>query len=198
MVNSKIYSLILLSLLSFARAQDEDPDTTTTITTTPVQEQTTTVGLQEDVIGTEYIFTDSNGVLTTTTVIGTTETNPYTLAPETTTEDPTTSTPATATDATSTASSSGAASSVPKDQFSSLSGSSSSQAGITTTSTTTEDSDETYSPPATSAAGNPYFTEIKIDVPPGVYSTSTMYTNTVLDSGKTAVLELVVLHTAVC
>ena len=73
MLSSKIYSLVLLSLFGLARSAD---DVTTTITTTPYVTATTTVGLQEDIYATEYIYTDDNGKLTTTTVLASTVTNP--------------------------------------------------------------------------------------------------------------------------
>ena len=71
MLSSKIYSLVLLSLFGLARSAD---DVTTTITTTPYVTATTTVGLQEDIYATEYIYTDDNGKLTTTTVLASTVT----------------------------------------------------------------------------------------------------------------------------
>ncbi|KAF6069374.1 hypothetical protein FOB64_003027 [Candida albicans] len=85
MLSSKIYSLVLLSLFGLARSAD---DVTTTITTTPYVTATTTVGLQEDIYATEYIYTDDNGKLTTTTVLASTVTNPAVLQGTTPTTKP--------------------------------------------------------------------------------------------------------------
>ena len=200
--SSRTYTLILLSLLNIVKAADEDYDATTTVTTTPIEQQTTTVGLQEDVYGTEYIFTDTNGILTTTTVYGTTEYGPYTLTPASESSSSSTiaaddtSVPSTQADEETSSSQSGSATAT-----ATTTKPISESPSITAASTVTDDAEEeeeTSSLVATTKAGNPYFTEIKINVPSGVYSTSTLYSETVLDSGKTAVLELVVLHTSAC
>ncbi|KAK6895657.1 hypothetical protein K6H09_001359 [Candida tropicalis] len=206
--SSRTYTLILLSLLNIVKAADEDYDATTTVTTTPIEQQTTTVGLQEDVYGTEYIFTDTNGILTTTTVYGTTEYGPYTLTPasesssSSTIAQDETSAQSTQADAETSANQSDSASTSATATATTTTSKSSSEApSITAASTVTDDADEeekSKSLVATTRVGNPYFTEIKINVPSGVYSTSTLYSETVLDSGKTAVLELVVLHTSAC
>lgn len=206
--SSRTYTLILLSLLNIVKAADEDYDATTTVTTTPIEQQTTTVGLQEDVYGTEYIFTDINGILTTTTVYGTTEYGPYTLTPasesssSSTIAQDETSAQSTQADAETSANQSDSASASATATATTTTSKSSSEApSITAASTVTDDADEeekSKSLVAATRVGNPYFTEIKINVPSGVYSTSTLYSETVLDSGKTAVLELVVLHTSAC
>ncbi|KGQ90846.1 hypothetical protein MEQ_01152 [Candida albicans P87] len=159
MLSSKIYSLVLLSLFGLARSAD---DVTTTITTTPYVTATTTVGLQEDIYATEYIYTDDNGKLTTTTVLASTVTNPAVLQETTPTTKP------------------------------SADPSSSDDNSNKPSSPTTATSDNSESSPTG------FFTEIKVEVPEGVYSTSTKYTHTVLDDGQTAALELVVLYTAFC
>lgn len=206
--SSRTYTLILLSLLNIVKAADEDYDATTTVTTTPIEQQTTTVGLQEDVYGTEYIFTDTNGILTTTTVYGTTEYGPYTLTPasessssSTIAQDETSAQSTQAAAETSANQSDSASASATATATTTTSKSSSEAPSITAASTVTDDAEEeekSKSLVATTRVGNPYFTEIKINVPSGVYSTSTLYSETVLDSGKTAVLELVVLHTSAC
>ena len=166
MLSSKIYSLVLLSLFGLARSAD---DVTTTITTTPYVTATTTVGLQEDIYATEYIYTDDNGKLTTTTVLASTVTNPAVLQEQWQLLQGTTPTTKPSADP-----------------------SSSDDNSNKPSSSTTATSDNSESSPTG------FFTEIKVEVPEGVYSTSTKYTHTVLDDGQTAALELVVLYTAFC
>ncbi|CAX45477.1 conserved hypothetical protein [Candida dubliniensis CD36] len=155
MLSSKIYSLVLLSLFGLVRSAD----ITTTVTTTPYVTATTTVGLQEDIYATEYIFTDENGKLTTTTVLASTVTNPAVLSGTKKSSDTTTS---------------------------------------STTTTNGNDKSSLESSLSFSALPTSFSTEIKVEVPQGVYSTSTKHTHTVLDDGQTAALELVVLYTAFC
>lgn len=64
-------AIILVMGAHGVAAADEDTTSTTTTTTTPVVTATTTVGYIEQIRETEYIYTNSDGQLTTTTATGT-------------------------------------------------------------------------------------------------------------------------------
>ncbi|KAG2736423.1 hypothetical protein G9P44_000513 [Scheffersomyces stipitis] len=152
---TKLYSLVLLSLLGLSAVNAAD--TTTTVEVTPTITATTTVSVVEQIYETEYIYTNGDGVLTTETIIGSTG-------------------------------------------YSTLSGS-------TATASPATGATVSGSPPATTDAATPTTTAstsptsnlfADYTAPPGDYSTATETKTTVLDSGVTAVYELVVLYTTVC
>ncbi|ABN65082.1 predicted protein [Scheffersomyces stipitis CBS 6054] len=64
---TKLYSLVLLSLLGLSAVNAAD--TTTTVEVTPTITATTTVSVVEQIYETEYIYTNGDGVLTTETII---------------------------------------------------------------------------------------------------------------------------------
>ncbi|KAI5965490.1 hypothetical protein KGF57_000756 [Candida theae] len=226
MVSTRINALLLLTLgalLSKVHAADGDTtsyDGTTVVTVTPQATATTTVPQVVEENGVVYIWTNEAGVLTTTTIY--TQTTTLANAEATSTDQGST----TATDTTPT--DQGSSSSVPTVESTSSSISTTSgpppssvaqETGEAQSSSTTSQPNESSSsgevssspssgaaPAATSpsdatstalATGNSVIV-IPTQVPEGDYSTETITTNTVLENGSTAVLELVVLHTAVC
>ncbi|CAK9436093.1 uncharacterized protein LODBEIA_P06510 [Lodderomyces beijingensis] len=186
----KFTSLLLLAASSLVSAQTEGEDTTsyegtTTVTTIPAVTATTTVPGQVNVEGIVYIWTNEEGVLTTTTVYVTTETGPVEQPPATSSEEPVVET-----SAAEPASSSGE---TPAETT---------EAPVSATTTAPAESSVTV-PAETSSQDNltalaPNVSTISVDVPEGDYATSTTTTYTTLLGGETAVLELVVLYTQVC
>ncbi|KAI5969255.1 hypothetical protein CANMA_001702 [Candida margitis] len=218
MVSPKISALLLFTLsalLSKANAEDTTSyDGTTVVTVTPQATSTTTVPQVVEQNGVVYIWTNEQGVLTTTTVF--TQTTTLAEAEATPTDDTTStgdsttptsdpsnsspvavSTSPTTTSSISTSSGAPPTSSTPQETGESSSTATDNNSSVQKTSSSAPDSSSAPGASSTTVAPGSVIV-IPTDVPEGDYSTSTVTSETVLDNGSTAVLELVVLYTAVC
>ncbi|KAI3404054.1 hypothetical protein KGF56_003090 [Candida oxycetoniae] len=198
MLSLKLVSLLLVAANSFVRGETEDTtsyDGTTVITTTPSVVATTTIPAVVDVYGDVYIWTNEAGALTSTTlyVTVTREIDATATPAEPSTNDSSASEPTEEPSASANASS-GSSQQVPQVT----------SAVPATTATSTAPLSTTFATPPSSSSSSdvsavaPNRTTISTDIPDGDYATKTVTTDTILSDGSTAVLELVVLYTAVC